>query len=172
VIAIRIARRWVLAVACCIAQILEQYRQSIFTYLYRLVQEEEAAEEIAIEVLLLAYHGGMAYAGAPRFRLLLFRQATRLAFRRLRQCAPLPPVEETVPSRSQVSVSVPRAVAALPERERAVLLMHKYEGLNYAQIATVLACPESTAKELLWRAYHALRLQLLNARSMACATPS
>ena len=68
-------------------------------------------------------------------------------------------------------MSVPRAVAALPERERAVLLMHKYEGLNYAQIATVLACPESTAKELLWRAYHALRLQLLNARSMACATP-
>lgn len=88
-----------MAVACCIAQILEQYRQSIFSYLYRLVQEEEVAEEIAMEVFLLAYRAGMAYAAAPRFRLLLFRQATHLAFRRLRQCALLPPVEETASSR-------------------------------------------------------------------------
>ncbi len=49
--------------------------------------------------------------------------------------------------------------------------MHKYEGLSYAQIATVLSCPESTAKELLWRAYQGLRVELLDARPM-CATPS
>jgi RNA polymerase sigma-70 factor (ECF subfamily) len=55
---------------------------------------------------------------------------------------------------------VRRAVAALPEKQRAAVLMHKYEEMEYSQIAKVLSCSESAVKSLLFRAYETLRVRL------------
>src|ERR1019366_4689024 len=55
---------------------------------------------------------------------------------------------------------VRRAVAALPEKQRAAVLMHKYEDMEYTQIAKVLGCSESAVKSLLFRAYETLRARL------------
>ena len=52
------------------------------------------------------------------------------------------------------------AFEALPENQRAAVLMHKYEGLGYAQISKVLECSESATKSLLFRAYETLRVRL------------
>jgi RNA polymerase sigma-70 factor (ECF subfamily) len=52
------------------------------------------------------------------------------------------------------------AVAGLPEKQRAAVLMHKYEEMEYAQIARVLRCSESAVKSLLFRAYETLRARL------------
>ena len=53
-----------------------------------------------------------------------------------------------------------RAVAALPEKQRAAVLMHKYEEMEYTQIAKVLGCSDSAVKSLLFRAYETLRARL------------
>ena len=53
-----------------------------------------------------------------------------------------------------------RAIATLPEKQRAAVLMHKYEEMEYSQIAKVLNCSESAVKSLLFRAYEALRARL------------
>jgi RNA polymerase sigma-70 factor (ECF subfamily) len=55
---------------------------------------------------------------------------------------------------------VRRAVAALPAKQRAAVLMHKYEEMEYSQIAKVLECSESAVKSLLFRAYESLRARL------------
>ncbi len=55
---------------------------------------------------------------------------------------------------------VRRAVAALPDKQRAAVLMHKYEEMEYSQIAGVLNCSESAVKSLLFRAYESLRARL------------
>jgi len=52
------------------------------------------------------------------------------------------------------------AIAVLPEKQRAAVLMHKYEEMEYAQIASVLGCSESAVKSLLFRAYETLRARL------------
>ena len=52
------------------------------------------------------------------------------------------------------------AIAALPEKQRAAVLMHKYEEMEYTQIAKVLGCSESAVKSLLFRAYETLRARL------------
>jgi len=39
-------------------------------------------------------------------------------------------------------------------------LMHKYEDMEYTQIARVLNCSESAVKSLLFRAYETLRNRL------------
>jgi RNA polymerase sigma-70 factor (ECF subfamily) len=53
-----------------------------------------------------------------------------------------------------------QAVAALPEKQRAALLLHKYEEMEYSQIAKVLGCSVSAVKSLLYRAYETLRARL------------
>ena len=40
------------------------------------------------------------------------------------------------------------------------MLLHKYEEMDYAEIAKVLECSESALKSLLFRAYETLRGQL------------
>jgi RNA polymerase sigma-70 factor (ECF subfamily) len=53
-----------------------------------------------------------------------------------------------------------RAIAGLPEKQRAAVLMHKYEEMEYSQIAGALGCSESAVKSLLFRAYETLRARL------------
>jgi RNA polymerase sigma-70 factor, ECF subfamily len=53
-----------------------------------------------------------------------------------------------------------RAIAMLPEKQRAAVLMHKYQEMEYSQIAAVFGCSESAVKSLLFRAYETLRARL------------
>ena len=53
-----------------------------------------------------------------------------------------------------------RAVESLPEKQRAAVLLHKYQEMDYDQIARVLGCSESALKSLLFRAYETLRVEL------------
>ena len=53
-----------------------------------------------------------------------------------------------------------RAIDALPEKQRAAVLLHKYEEMDYGEIAKILECSESALKSLLFRAYETLRVQL------------
>jgi RNA polymerase sigma-70 factor (ECF subfamily) len=40
------------------------------------------------------------------------------------------------------------------------VLLHKYQELDYGEIAKILACSESALKSLLFRAYESLRVEL------------
>jgi RNA polymerase sigma-70 factor (ECF subfamily) len=53
-----------------------------------------------------------------------------------------------------------KAIRALPEKQRAAVLLHKYQELDYDEIAGVLECSESALKSLLFRAYETLRVEL------------
>jgi len=53
-----------------------------------------------------------------------------------------------------------RAIMALPEKQRAAVLLHKYEEMDYGEIAKILECSESALKSILFRAYETLRVQL------------
>jgi RNA polymerase sigma-70 factor (ECF subfamily) len=52
------------------------------------------------------------------------------------------------------------AIDKLPEKQRAAVLLHKYQELDYNEIAKVLECSESALKSLLFRAYETLRVEL------------
>ena len=55
---------------------------------------------------------------------------------------------------------VRQAIAELPEKQRAAVIMHKYQELDYAHIAGALGCSVSAVKSLLFRAYETLRGRL------------
>jgi RNA polymerase sigma-70 factor (ECF subfamily) len=56
--------------------------------------------------------------------------------------------------------AIRKHVQALPERQREAVIMHKYQGMDYRQIADVLKISESATKSLLFRAYETLRDRL------------
>jgi RNA polymerase sigma-70 factor (ECF subfamily) len=163
------------------AVLLEKHRLPVIHFLYRMVQNQAVAEELAQEVFLRVYRSRESYQPTAKFTTWLFRIATHLALnslrdgknRRLEQPleddsaeTPVRQVPDQRPSVEQTMVhqarldEIRRAVAMLPEKQRAAVLMHKYQEMEYSQIAKVLNCSESAIKSLLFRAYETLRARL------------
>lgn len=165
--------------------LLDKHRKTVIRFVYRMVQDHAVAEEISQEVFLRVYRSRDSYQPAAKFTTWLFRIATNLALNRLRdgkkerghQRLDAPremgndgdrarEVIDRTPSAEQEMVRESRlkevrdAIALLPEKQRAAILMHKYEEMEYSQIANVLECSESAVKSLLFRAYETLRGRL------------
>jgi RNA polymerase sigma-70 factor (ECF subfamily) len=161
--------------------LLEKHRLPVIHFLYRMVQNQAVAEELAQEVFLRVYRSRGSYEPTAKFTTWLFRIATHLALNSLRDGknrrleerldddsfeTPVRQVSDKRPSVEQRMVhqvrleEVRRAVAMLPEKQRAAVLMHKYEEMEYSQIAKVLNSSESAVKSLLFRAYETLRARL------------
>ncbi|MCU1334976.1 MAG: polymerase, sigma-24 subunit, subfamily [Bryobacterales bacterium] len=163
------------------ALLLERHRGPVVHFLYRMVQNQAVSEELAQEVFLRVYRSRKTYEPTAKFTTWLFRIATHVALNSIRDRKKekghesldeetLDGMERQVAERQQtveqemvheVKVrEVRQAIEALPAKQRAAVLMHKYEGLDYGQIAAVLNCSESAIKSLLFRAYESLRGQL------------
>ena len=161
--------------------LLDKHRASVVHFLYRMVQNHAVAEELAQEVFLRVYRSRESYEPTARFTTWLFRIATHLALNSLRDGknerrqerlddgpadTPAREVSDRRPSVEQNLLyqarleEIRNAIAMLPEKQRAAVLMHKYEEMEYSQIAKVLNCSESAIKSLLFRAYETLRARL------------
>lgn len=165
--------------------LVQRHRTPVVHFLYRMVQDREAAEELAQEVFLRVYRARSRYRPTARFTTWLYRIATNLALNWVRherrwgkpyglevlgrpgeapRACEDPSLEEVLWRRSQVE-RVRRAVAGLPARQRAVVLLHKYQGMDYEQIAATLGCSVQAVKSLTFRAYANLRRALAPAAS-------
>ena len=163
------------------AILLEKHRSPVIHFLYRMVQNQAIAEELAQEVFLRVHRSRGTYEPTAKFTTWLFRIATHLALNSLRDGKnertqerldehtgdmPVRQLPDSKPSVEQAMLyqakfrEVRQAIAALPEKQRAAVLMHKYEEMEYSQIARVLNCSESAVKSLLFRAYESLRARL------------
>jgi RNA polymerase sigma-70 factor (ECF subfamily) len=162
--------------------LLDKHRNPLIHFLYRMVQNQPVSEELAQEVFLRIYRSRTSYEPTARFTTWMFRIATHLALNWLRdekneraqerldedRGSDLPARElpDRKPSVEQRMVYQARlqeirdAIAVLPEKQRAAVLMHKYQEMEYAQIAVALECSESAVKSLLFRAYETLRARL------------
>jgi RNA polymerase sigma-70 factor (ECF subfamily) len=146
--------------------------------------DSATAEDLAQEVFLRVYRARSQYAPSAKFTTWMFRIATNLALNarrdgRYRQLEvsihegnypegePLvlqvpdgrPGIEQRLMARDR-NAFIRRTVEELPDKQRAAVLLHKYEEMDYDQIAAVLGCSESALKSLLFRAYETLRVKL------------
>ena len=165
--------------------LLQRYRRPLCHFLNRMVRDAAQAEDLAQEVFLRVYRARREYEPSAKFTTWLFRIATNLALNSLRDGrhrqaeisldAPAegedgsamkldvadkaPVVEQQLVERDRVAV-IHRAILRLPEKQRAAVLLHKYQELDYDEIARVLGCSVSALKSLLFRAYETLRVEL------------
>jgi RNA polymerase sigma-70 factor (ECF subfamily) len=136
------------------SRILEKYRAPVISFLYRLIEDQAAAEALAQQVFLRAYGSLAVRAQRTSCETWLFRTAMQLALRDGRGAGAMECVEA-----DSLDVLVRRAMSALPVMQRAAMLLRKYEGFDYSQIGTVLGCSDSAARLLLLRAHETLCAQ-------------
>ncbi len=162
-------------------ELLRRYRRPLVSFFARMVRDRALAEDLAQEVFLRVYKSRERYQPEARFTTWLYRIATNLALNALRDRKPevpadappeqqdAPPLERFVdrePSAEQQLMRgdrerlIRQAVEALPENQRAAVILHKYQEVDYRQIAQILRVSKSAVKSLLFRAYETLRARL------------
>jgi RNA polymerase sigma-70 factor (ECF subfamily) len=133
---------------------------------------------VAQEAFLKAYRALGSFKGEARFSSWLYQIATnlcrdRLRRRRTRATVSLEELEETGPAlrdsrpgaherlqQLDLGRVVRRAVEALPEEQRVVVILKEYQELTFLEIAQALDVPVSTVKTRLYRGLGQLRLRL------------
>ena len=166
------------------AYLVQKYRRPMVSFMYRMAHNAAAAEDLAQEVFLRVYRSRENYEPSAKFSTWLYRIATNLAVNYVRDTRHERPenmvsvdepdqetgltmdvrdtsltAEEVILRRERMA-AIRQRVQALPERQRLAVLMHKYQQMDYRQIAQVLKLSESATKSLLFRAYETLRVQL------------
>jgi RNA polymerase sigma-70 factor (ECF subfamily) len=145
---------------------------------YRFLGSEEEARDVAQEAFLKAYRAIGGFKREARFSSWLYQIATnlcrdRLRRRRTRATVSLEEMEETGGAIAETRPGVDerllqddlarvvrRAIEALAEEQREVLILKEYEGLTFLEIAQALDVPVSTVKTRLYRGLAQLRQRL------------
>ena len=164
--------------------LVQKYRRPMVSFMYRMARNTAAAEDLAQEVFLRVYRSRASYEASAKFTTWLYRIATNLAVNHARdtrherpevQVSLDEPDEDTgttlelpdghltaeqVMVRRERMTAIRSKVEALPEQQKLAVIMHKYQQMDYKQIADVLKKSESATKSLLFRAYETLRDQL------------
>lgn len=151
--------------------VVETYSEEIFAYLWRWLNGHEDAEDCLQEVFLRAFKAFDRLNEGSNIRAWLYKIATNTAitFRNkrsrredkelliesdLRSLEPSP--MDQVLSKEQ-RVSILEAVESLPTKQRAALIMRKYQGFSYDEIAGVLECSQESARANVYQGIRKLR---------------
>jgi len=161
--------------------LLNRNRNLVVNYLSRMVGNRAIAEELAQDVFIRVYRSRRTYKPTAKFFTWLYRIATNVALNHFRdekrsQNQISLDVQDAVQVRREakdralliedrlvrevVARRIRQAIRALPPKQRAAVIMHKYDEMGYAQIAGVLGCSPAAVKALMFRAYETLRLRL------------
>lgn len=170
--------------------LLDRHRVSVVNHLHRLVRNHAIAEELAQDVFIRVYRSRGKYQPDAKFTTWLFRITMNIALNWRRdtrreagyvrldrevhgsrnlQLSDRKPRADEVLIRAQRAREIRAVIETLPPKQLAAVLMHKYEGMDYTQIAEVLGCSIPALKSLLFRAYETLRRRLAHL-APACIT--
>jgi len=154
-------------------QLIERFQVPVHALIFRMLagRARHRAEDLTQEtfVRVLGALPRFDPSGPAKLSTWILTIAARLAWNELRRVEPAPleheplAVERTDASaeRRRLGAAIAAAIAALPDAQRAVLVLREYHDLDYAEIADVLELDVGTVKSRLSRARSALREHLL-----------
>jgi RNA polymerase sigma-70 factor (ECF subfamily) len=155
--------------------LFERHARAMFQFCHHFVRNAARAEELAQDAFLNVYRARDRYRPTARFKTYLYRVASNLCLNELRRGrieAPAGPVAEggdgpendldALPSAAAspeelargraLETAVQALLARLPEKQRAALVLCRFEGLSYEEIAQVLETTVPAVKSLVHRA--------------------
>ena len=154
-------------------RLVDPYRRQLLVHCYRILGSFEDAEDMLQETLVRVWKKLNSFEGRSSLRAWLYKIATNTTRTHLKQRGRIaartidldpdlqsdksPPADQV--DQRQVLKAVARAVEALPDRQRAALIMRKYQELSYAEIAAALDCTEDSARANVYQALKKLRAQ-------------
>src|SRR5437667_1479788 len=161
-------------------ELILRWERPIYALAYRVIGREQDARDVCQETFLRAFRALKGFRGQAKFSSWLYRIALNLCrdgVRRERRTPvvqapegvdlmdlavatePSESIEDLVARRDQVR-AVERAMAWLPEEQRAAIVLKEYHGLTFQEIADLVGCPLSTVKTRLYQGLTVLRREL------------
>ncbi len=163
--------------------LMERHGGRLYQYLFRSLQNEEDAADLAQETFVRVYQHRAAYDARQKFTTWLYAIASNLVRDRYRWRSRHPQVsleaerqdeqaewqqklaspERTPVENLQIgerAQAVREAVAALPEELRQPLILAVYQELPQAEIARILKCSVKAVETRIYRARQQLRARL------------
>jgi len=166
-------------------RIVEKYQQSMLNLGYRFTGDNDASKDIAQEIFLKIYTSASRYRPEAKFSTWLYRVAVNHCLNQVRDrsrgdrhtgtlrrtvsqgegcdqsaVAPQSQSPEEVLLEQEKAARVREAIRNLPARQRMAVVLHRYHGFRYAEIAQAMECSVGAVESLLSRATDQLRRSL------------
>ncbi len=139
--------------------LVARHQRQVYQLCYRFVANHEDASELAQDAFVRAFRSLATFKEASQFSTWLHRIAVNVCLNRLAlKTYPHVPLRETdatsahqelpdaVVLRSERATQVRAAVARLPKKQRATLILRVYHDLPHEEIARILGSSVSAAK--------------------------
>jgi RNA polymerase sigma-70 factor, ECF subfamily len=156
--------------------LVERHARAIYRLCYRYAGRHEDASDLAQEVFLRAYRGLRGFKGRSSFTTWLYRVAVNVCLNHVSAKGPRPGEMEPLDAAPRAAVDsedpaaallrkerargVRRAIAQLPPKQRATLVLRVYQELPHEEIARLLGTSVGASKANLFHALAKLRALL------------
>jgi RNA polymerase sigma-70 factor (ECF subfamily) len=146
------------------AELVLNYQPRLQRILQHLVGERDSADDLVQDVFLRVYRARKTYVPGAKFSTWIFRIANNIASNAVRdrsrrreyQMVDFSGSQQAIPAMDQLAV-VRQALNSLSERQRMALLLSKFEGLSYQEIADTMGMTTKAVRSLLSRSRENLR---------------
>ena len=157
------------------SEIYERYSARIYNFAFRFLKNSEAAEDATQEVFVKMMKYANQFQGDAKLSTWLFSITANWCRDYLRKADNKPKESEDVlvtlsspnersPERNlevkEDEQRVQRALNALTPEQREAILLSRYQGLSYAEIAQIAGCSEGAVKTRVFRAMETLKKAL------------
>jgi RNA polymerase sigma-70 factor (ECF subfamily) len=156
--------------------IVERHRRAVYQVCYRFVNNHEDASDLAQDAFVRAWKGIANFKGQAALSTWLYRIAVNVCLNRV---GAKRPVNEPIDSselfedtriegaqhamiREQRAAAVRKAIAGLPDKQRATLILRTYHDMSHQQIADVLGSSVGAVKANFFHALNNLKKILGN----------
>jgi RNA polymerase sigma-70 factor (ECF subfamily) len=169
-------------------RLIRRYYRKVYATSYRLLGSAEDAEDATQEIFLKVYKAARSFDPNLRFSTWLYRISLNhclnvLRWRRRRRWLSLNallrpqeseadgdeyaslfraqvPQPDDLLEREERAGAVRKAIESLPEKQRIAIILHRYEGMSYKEIAEVMGTSVASVESRLHRAKEALAEKL------------
>jgi RNA polymerase sigma-70 factor (ECF subfamily) len=152
----------------------ESFRLLVFRHTPRLLgflrayfRDRAEAEDILQDVFLTLYRSLPEWTAGARLDLWLLKAARNRALNEKRRRRTHPTASEASERESEgpreaggATLELQKAIQALPENYREILILHRFKGLRYSEIASLLGTTAGSARVLMHKALELLRKNL------------
>ena len=158
------------------SEIFDRYSSRIYNFAYRFLKNSEAAEDAMQEVFVKMLKYANQFHGDAKLSTWLFsitanwcRDYLRKADNKAKEAedvlVTLPAPSEHSPERKleqrENERRIQKALSALTPEQREAILLSRYQGLSYAEIAQISGCSEGAVKTRVFRAMETLKKALI-----------
>jgi RNA polymerase sigma factor (sigma-70 family) len=157
------------------SEIYDRYSGRMYNFAFRFLKNSEAAEDAVQEVFVKMIRHANQFHGDAKLSTWLFsitanwcRDYLRKADNKTKESeevlislpAPLEYGPDRALERRENEVRVQKALRALTPEQREAILLSRYQGLSYSEIAQIAGCSEGAVKTRVFRAMETLKREL------------